>query len=75
MQTCSKCRGAMAPKINMDGDVSTVLKRLAAETDNIVWFCPKCGVERGGKLRGADVDQATAYIRRQKKQWWQFWIR
>ncbi|MBY0525083.1 MAG: hypothetical protein K2R98_16885 [Gemmataceae bacterium] len=75
MQTCSKCRGKMDPKIDLEGDMASILRRYANEVENMRWTCPKCGIERGAKLRGSEIEELKSYIRRKKKQWWQFWIR
>jgi DNA-directed RNA polymerase subunit M/transcription elongation factor TFIIS len=75
MQTCSKCKANMAPKVKLDGELAQILARLAAEAEEICWTCPKCGLERVARMKKSDVAEVTAYIRRQKKKWWQFWIR
>lgn len=75
MQSCKHCNKEMVPKISLEGDVPTILKRLSSQTDSMRWSCPGCGAERAAPLKAADIDQVKSYIRRQKKQWWQFWIR
>jgi hypothetical protein len=75
MPKCSKCGEKMAPKISLDGDVATILKKLSQETDSLRWTCDACGIERVAPLKANDIADVKAYIRRQKKQWWQFWIR
>jgi RNase P subunit RPR2 len=75
MQRCNKCREPMVPKIDLTGEIGDILRRVSVQTDMLVWNCPGCGIERGAPLKKGDVADVTAYIRRQKKQWWQFWIR
>ena len=75
MQSCNRCKKKMIPKISVEGSMEDILKRVSAETDVMRWSCPGCGAERAAALRADDVADVKAYIRRQKKQWWQFWIR
>jgi hypothetical protein len=65
----------MAPKIDLNGDMAKILERLSHETDSLNWKCADCNIERTAPLKAADIADVKAYIRRQKKQWWQFWIR
>jgi hypothetical protein len=75
MPNCGKCGKKMDPEIDMTGDVAAVLKRLSSNVEDVRWKCEKCGTSRSGPLRSNDVDDVRSYVRRQKKQWWQFWIR
>jgi hypothetical protein len=65
----------MTPKISLEGDMPTILKNLSHETDSLQWGCDPCGTQRAAPLKPEDIPDVKAYIRRQKKQWWQFWIR
>jgi hypothetical protein len=64
----------MVPKVSLDGTVAEVLRRVSVEADQLRWSCPKCGIERGVPLKAADIEAVKDYVRKQKKQWWQFWI-
>ena len=75
MQSCSKCGKKMVPVVNLNGSVSEILKELAKETQTMRWSCPDCNIERGAPLKASEIEEVKSYIRRQKKQWWQFWIR
>lgn len=75
MQRCNKCRKPMEPKIDLTGETTEILRRLSTQTDQMVWNCPGCGIERGAPLKKGDVAEVAAFIRRQKKRWWEFWIR
>ena len=75
MPNCSKCGKKMDPEIDLTGDMPAILKRLSNNTEEVRWKCERCGIARAGPLRSADVPDVKAYVRRQKKQWWQFWIR
>ena len=75
MQSCNRCNKKMDPQISLEGDIPTILKRLSSNTDSVRWKCPGCGAERAAAMRSGDIEDVKAYIRRQKKQWWQFWIR
>jgi DNA-directed RNA polymerase subunit RPC12/RpoP len=76
MPKCSKCGKNMDPKLDLTGDVAEILRVVAREADTMRWRCPGCGLERGQPLKSADdVKHVESYVRRMKKQWWQFWIR
>ncbi len=75
MQTCKKCRQPMVPTVDLNGDVASILRKFASEAELMRWNCPGCGAERGEPLRKGDIEQIKAYVRRQKRKWWQFWIR
>jgi hypothetical protein len=74
MQSCKKCRKQMEPQINLDGKVADILRKFATETE-MRWSCPGCGAVRGSPLKPSDIADVAAYVRRQKKKWWQFWVR
>jgi hypothetical protein len=75
MQTCNKCGGEMEPKVNLNLDAQQIFHQLATESNQMIWSCPRCGIERAAKLKASEVDEIKAFVRRKKKQWWQFWIR
>ena len=75
MQSCKHCNKEMVPKISLEGDMATILKRLSADAHSMRWSCPACHAEREAPLKAADIEQVKSYVRRQKKAWWQFWIR
>ncbi len=75
MPNCSKCGKKMEAEVDLTGDMAAILKRLSSNTEEVRWKCEGCGISRGGPLRSTDIADIKASIRRQKKQWWQFWIR
>jgi hypothetical protein len=75
MPNCRKCGKKLVPDIDLKGETAEILARLAREADVMRWKCSGCGAAAVEGLRADEVAEVRSYIRRQKKQWWQFWIR
>jgi hypothetical protein len=52
----------MEPKIDLNGDVATILASLARQTDTMIWVCPLCRMESSQPLRKKDVADVQGWV-------------